>query len=412
MAKKKKGIFEKEKGSGVWWINLRENGERHRQRIGSFEAAVAAYKLHTDELHEGRYVPPRSADHLKFGELMDQAFADRKLHLAGSSYDSDETKMPKLREWFGEVPAVKLTTAMIRAHLDELLKGGLKGATVNRYKALLSAVFTWGMKNARLKVNPVKGIENLPEDPGRTRFLDAEEEGALRAVIQRDYPEGEAELDFLLFTGLRQNALFQLRWSDVDIDHRIITVREKRPAKGQGSGQRIVRLNANAVAALLRLREQAAGSSAYVVPGPEDREGKRDWRDWLPIAIKKAGIEDFRPHHDLRHTFGARFTMTPGVPLRSVQVALDHRNIKTTEKYSHLAPDFQQEMLERMGALYGATAAEPERKVANIEAGRRLSEGKTKGDVVASRRKTGSLGTIGHQMGTRIFGENRKPLKR
>jgi site-specific recombinase XerD len=53
-------------------------------------------------------------------------------------------------------------------------------------------------------------------------------------------------------------------------------------------------------------------------------------------AIVAAGVRRGTPH-DLRHTY-ASWLVIDGVPLRVVQELLGHGSIRTTERYSHLAP--------------------------------------------------------------------------
>ena len=61
--------------------------------------------------------------------------------------------------------------------------------------------------------------------------------------------------------------------------------------------------------------------------------------------------------HSLRHTFGTRMAAT-GVPMRTLQEWMGHRNLATTEIYADYAPD------PAYGAAFAEKAftAEPERK--------------------------------------------------
>jgi hypothetical protein len=53
-------------------------------------------------------------------------------------------------------------------------------------------------------------------------------------------------------------------------------------------------------------------------------------------ALRAAGLEDHR-FHDLRHTFGTRMAAA-GVPLRTLQEWMGHRDITTTQRYADYAP--------------------------------------------------------------------------
>jgi hypothetical protein len=56
-----RGVREKPKGSGVWWINIEFNGVRHRECIGSYNVAVQAYIQRRQEIRDGRFIPPKWA---------------------------------------------------------------------------------------------------------------------------------------------------------------------------------------------------------------------------------------------------------------------------------------------------------------------------------------------------------------
>ncbi len=54
-------------------------------------------------------------------------------------------------------------------------------------------------------------------------------------------------------------------------------------------------------------------------------------------AIDQAGVNAIT-FHELRHTFGTQMAAA-GAPLRAIQEWLGHADAKTTEIYSHYAPD-------------------------------------------------------------------------
>ena len=54
-------------------------------------------------------------------------------------------------------------------------------------------------------------------------------------------------------------------------------------------------------------------------------------------ALKAAQLEQSRRFHDLRHTFGTAMAGT-GVPMRTLQEWMGHRDIETTQRYADYAP--------------------------------------------------------------------------
>jgi integrase len=74
--------------------------------------------------------------------------------------------------------------------------------------------------------------------------------------------------------------------------------------------------------------------------GDADRTGKPIDRSRLlkryKQALKRAGVRDVR-FHDLRHTFGTHMA-AQGVPMRTLQERMGHRDLKTTLIYADYAP--------------------------------------------------------------------------
>ena len=208
---------------------------------------------------------------------------------------------------------------------------------MNRYRTLLSNIFSFGVRNGKLVANPIARIERFREPEGRVRFLDADEEKALRAAVRGQSPEHEAEFDIAINTGLRRGEQYGLTWDRVDLERGILTVYGK-------TGRRFVPINSGARVAILHLHKVSNGSK-FVCPDRE-REAQKDWRKWLDQACLTAKIDNFR-WHDLRHTFASRLVMA-GVDLRSIQELCGHRSIVTTQRYAHLSPDHQKANVEKL----------------------------------------------------------------
>lgn len=71
------------------------------------------------------------------------------------------------------------------------------------------------------------------------------------------------------------------------------------------------------------------------------------------VAMWRAGIEDFT-FHGLRHTFASRLVQG-GVDLYKISKLLGHKDIKTTQRYSHHCPDSLQDGVEMLETDYALT---------------------------------------------------------
>jgi integrase len=111
------------------------------------------------------------------------------------------------------------------------------GATVNRYLATLSHMFTMAVKEWRLvATNPVRDITKKKEARGRVRLLsDAERDALLSACANSDWPALHTLVLLAISTGARRGELINLKWDDVDLKGARAIVRETDWASAAGS---------------------------------------------------------------------------------------------------------------------------------------------------------------------------------
>jgi integrase len=334
--KKVRGIYEKVKGSGQWWIRYADcRGKIRREKAGTRETATTLLHKRKNEALQGRKLPETLRERaVTFNELVTDALDYSRKNKR--SYHDDELRAVQLRAWFGEMPADSIKPKDVDAKLQALVDEGLAPATVNRVRSLVSLIFRQGMKNEKVETNPARLTDHRKEDNERTRHLSPAEEEKLRAVIREGWPEREPELDIALHTGLRRGSMYRLTWPDVDFEHGL--VRESKPKRGK---MRYVPMNPVAVSAFLKIRQGSNGDErVFDINKP---------RYWFEKAVSKAGIVDFH-WHDLRHTFASRLTML-GVPLRQVQELMGHGSITMTARYSHLAPAFAGDAVARLAGF-------------------------------------------------------------
>jgi len=340
------GIFERPPRSGVYWIDYRGNdGRRHREKVGRRSDATEAYSRRLKEVSEGKFIAPRSGRALTFRELAQAALEHKRIRLAPLSYETDLGRLAALLPELGDVPAAELAPERIEGVFSRMRNEGLSGSTVNRYRSLISSIYSFAVRSGRLALNPVARVKRFRENESRVRYLKNDEEVLLRAVIKSLYPYREPELDLALYTGMRRGEQFKLKWEDVDLENGTLTVRGK-------TGMRHIVVNSSARTAIEKLRENTFRSPSlqYVCVDATD-EAKRDHRRWLEHAAKKAGLKNFH-WHDLRHTFASRLVMS-GVDIRTVQELLGHKSILMTMRYAHLSPDHRAAAAEKIGGKNG-----------------------------------------------------------
>jgi site-specific recombinase XerD len=335
----RRGIFEKVPGSGEWWIRYADiTGRIRREKAGTWASARDLYIKRKADVLQGKKLPEKLRQRpAGFQEIAASALVYSKAHKARDSYRQDQWHMQVLLEWFGNRAACEIAPQEIERRLDELARQERQPATLNRYRSLISLTYRIAIRDGRVRDNPVRQVPRRRENNARVRFLDANEEAALRAKIRELAPEREPEFVLSLHTGMRRNEQYRLRWEGVNFDVGIITIRHSKNGES-----RHVPVNSEARRALAHLSTLGNGSG-YVVPGTA-AERKRDSQRWFEGAVKQAGIIDFC-WHDLRHTFASRLAMA-GVPLRTIAELLGHKTLAMTMRYAHLAPAHLRDAVE------------------------------------------------------------------
>lgn len=160
------------------------------------------------------------------------------------------------------------------------------------------------------------------------QLLDASRDGRARTVLL-----------FAVHTGLRMGEQRALRWTDIDFERRIITVRRSAP-KGlsiektpKSNRHRRVDITDELVEALKRF-PRVSDTVFCNSDGSKLKPGQ--FHEILWAAQKRSGLRRIK-WHELRHSFASILT-SGGAPLRVVQSLLGHSTIRMTERYAHLAP--------------------------------------------------------------------------
>ena len=337
---KKRGVFEKIPGSGVWWIQYFDSQHRRRrEKVGSRSAAVKLVEKRRTQAREGIKLPENlRAKPASFSELAERALAYSKANKR--SYSHDEQRMEHLKEEFGNRLAEDITRGDIRLWLESKSEEWTP-ATRNRHLALMKLMYRLGEEDGLIKLNPTRLVKQSKEN-GRVRYLSDAEEDRLRTVIVKSFPGRLAEFEIALMTGIRQGEQFTREWNDIDLDAG--TIRLPHTKNGES---RFAQLNSRALTALKMLYAQSIGSGrvfSNLVPR------------WFTDAALEAQVQDFK-WHDLRHTFASRLVMA-GVDIRTVQELMGHKSITMTMRYAHLSPKHRTEALEKLCATATRTATE------------------------------------------------------
>jgi integrase len=242
----------------------------------------------------------------------------------------------------GDKPIIDITSTDINEALSTL-PAHLKNATINRYVAAISVVFSYACREYGLHINPVRNIPSLPENNERTRFLsEAERTRLFKACRTSHWDKLYLIVLLAITTGARKGELTKLRWNDIDFDRRTAYVATTK------NGQPKVLPLTDSVIKELQLFDAKDSSLIFASRIKEDVPYcfTKPWKK----ALEDGEIKDFR-FHDLRHSC-ASYLAQSGASLLEIADVLGHKDISVTKRYSHICIEHKVSLINRvMGGI-------------------------------------------------------------
>ena len=289
------------------------------------------------------------------------------------SHSKSSTNKVKQADDKGEVRQVqsqRLINASpmeVRAFLAWLMNQGFSRTTIARKLASLRSFYKYLLRTGAIKASPaavIRGpkkenrlpicldeaqIEALLEAPGNL-LKQGQTSDKQRFIIARD----KAILETIYSSGLRISELVGLDDDDVDLTGGILRIR------GKGRKERLAPLGSMAVKAIenylhhrsSQIDGNKANQRALFLNKNGGRISERLVRRRLELYLRLAGLPGNISPHTLRHSF-ATHMLNRGADLRSVQELLGHKNISTTQIYTHLTTARLKDTYEKAHPLAG-----------------------------------------------------------
>ena len=234
----------------------------------------------------------------------------------------------------GDIPLSELTSEMVGEFLEERRRfgnhrpgsSGLGEETMRHIHRLLQQCLDQAIRDGLLTENPAKAF--------RYRKSTTVKANIMTPLEMEDYLDAAERLGYLpmfmlaLTTGLRQSELIALKWSDLDIESRTLTIAENRAVVRRelveyGSQTRSIRLTPEVVDLLIMEHNKHPSSPLmFMHPATQRPYSPQMVRRMHDEIIKAAGIDHIR-YVDLRHTC-AILALKNGMDTKELAQMLGH----------------------------------------------------------------------------------------
>jgi integrase len=265
-------------------------------------------------------------------------------------------------------------TSVTPQHLQHLyaakLAAGLSSSTVNGIHVVLSRALKQALRWGLVAPNVCEAVEAPRPNHQKAEGLSAVEIAVFLESIRGDRYES-LWITFLA-TGLRFGEAAALRWSDIDLEARMLTVRHTITRQGSkgfeftdpktSSSRRTIPLPAAAVEAMRAQR--IAAKEARLLAGRRWQELDLVFPSGVGTPLRESHlIVDFhktleraglprRRIHDLRHTYATRLFALHNHP-RAVQELMGHSRFQITmDTYTESVPAVLREAADSLDSVF------------------------------------------------------------
>jgi integrase len=363
----------------TWHCHFVVNGQRIRQSLETTDwreaqarekeliAQVSAGKLHQASISQARQ---------SFGQAADDYVAARKLELAPHSQAKEKQLLVQLRAYFKQEPLKAITAKRVieyrvwRANQTRKIKIDEETrtvrcagpATLNAELGILRRI----LKRAKLWARVADDVKPLKEPSTIGRALTEEDKQRLlrTAVMRPEWETAYLAAIICLNTTARGCELKGLKWDDVDLFGKTMTVQKSKTQ----AGERTVPLTAVACSAFVRLRSRAelfgpVNPSHYVFGSYASRrifkgtevvgadltefdptKPVKSWRSAWRTLTRRAGLPGFR-FHDLRHCAITSLAES-GASDSTIMAIAGHVSRRMLERYSHVRMEAKRKAME------------------------------------------------------------------
>ncbi|GAC1504978.1 MAG: hypothetical protein NVS1B11_01610 [Terriglobales bacterium] len=334
---------------GAYYLEWREGLKRVRLSVGKDAATAAAQRQRKQAeqaaFNSGIQFTPEGKD------------GRRSLPVSVADY-LDETKLSKKPKTFAaySTALAYFTESCHKLYIEDVDRKDLlkfsaflrdekeqtPRSVYNKFENVMSFLKAQGIRGLIAKNDWPRYVEEEPE---------VYEKEELETLFEVCNLEERLWFEFFLMTGMREQEVMHLYWSDIKFQHHLVRVSHK-PDRGwtpKAYKEREIPIPTDLVKSLRAWKAKSDKSCDLVFP-TAGCNPKLDFLDCLKDIAGRAGLnrENFWLHK-FRATF-ATWALWGGVDLRTVQQWLGHSDIESTMRY--LKPSRSRQVHDKVNEIF------------------------------------------------------------
>lgn len=267
-----------------------------------------------------------------------QNIAEDKKQSSKSNYENYLSIIKHLKSFAGESCSFgDINETFCRDFKEYLMtKAAVSNNTASSYFDKFKYVVRLAFEQNMLKENPGRFVKSIKLADVQREFLSLEELQKLAATPFAEYDELRRAALFSALTGLRYSDIEKLIWAEIKYSAEsgdYIRFTQKKTKETE-----TLQINEDA----RELLGEVADVNKRVFPNLNYSQCV-----YLPIWMKRAGIERHITFHAFRHTH-ATIQLSLGTDIYTVSKLLGHRNVKTTQIYARIIDETKRQAVNKI----------------------------------------------------------------
>ncbi len=268
-----------------------------------------------------------------FSKVTDEWWDIEVLQLTPGTAKGYKKATERAKDFFRSYRITDISAADITKYLHTLARQGFSKKTVKNHKIVVSRILHYATVECYIKTNPARDAElprNLAEK--KRKPASVREETVIKTASNDEWLLPY----FALMTGMRKGELIGLKWSDIDLEHDMITVNRsvwygdggahEKTTKTE-AGMRTIPILAPLKDRILVETSKSKPIPSYYVFGDEKPLSEKAYRYRYKKYSERLGISSTL--HQLRKSF-ATAAVDANVPPDVLKEIIGHKDISTT----------------------------------------------------------------------------------
>lgn len=321
-------------------VDFVREGQRYRRDFKTYQEASDAEVKAKARLLEGLDpFPSQELEPVSLGKTFGEA-SEEVWNLEWSkskSASKTRSRLTIVQTDIGRDTLLKdITTDRLDQYTIELERDGNSGATINRKMSIVSKVLKHAYRREELDRMPF--IPRRGEPPTRFRwYTEDEQRRILEACRENKHEEFFILMTVLFDTGMRISEALNLSRDNVDFDKKIITLHFGETKNN----------DARSIPMTTRVARLLGGTHTTHRYFTMSYNQVND--EWVQVR-SRIGMGKGDGIHSIRHTFCSRLSQK-GTDMRVIQELAGHKDLSTTQRYTHLNPDTLKTHIAKLEAV-------------------------------------------------------------